>query len=443
MSFRSPWVRHGLLNVLEHGVTRVSDGLSSLILIWVIAPEEFSKLALAQAIAAPLLLFFITPENIIYLDFMKWKAEGIDSFARRLHVFRLFGWGKVLAVIAFSFLLTRQVQPYALMWAFALALAPQISGIDREFLRVELKLAELNLVNLYQKLSLLAATLFCAAFFPGQTHLLALGAWISTLSAAAFAFLHARRALSGLGASRDAIRGRDAPPFFGTMAAAFRDFSLGQHFIGVIQNWVLSMSLFFMGAFRFEAREVGLFAAVLKIAGLTVALPMALANVVNLWLARRSEGSHEGAREEKRKILSLTGILAAICLVQSAFFILLAPWILALLSRGKWSALEQEQMTGWMRGLVLATTLFGASYPLYSWGMVRTGTGRFLSWISAPWFICVCMAYSLILGPLLRAGAAGAVYTHLGACMLYALLLLSYFMRNQNSHSPIESQGKL
>ncbi|HAR44452.1 MAG TPA: hypothetical protein DCS07_17780, partial [Bdellovibrionales bacterium] len=100
--FRSQWWKHGFLNLLEHGITRAGDALASLLLIWVLAPEVFARLALAQAWIAPLLFFFVAPEVVLYREYASWRAEGRQVFGKRLYALRIFGYWKIPAAILLS-----------------------------------------------------------------------------------------------------------------------------------------------------------------------------------------------------------------------------------------------------------------------------------------------------------------------------------------------------
>ncbi|RYZ87968.1 MAG: hypothetical protein EOP06_11775, partial [Proteobacteria bacterium] len=146
------WLKHGLLNTFEQGFTRASDAIFSLALVAVFPPEEFSKLALAQAAVAPLLLFFIAPEAVMYKDFGAWNARGIGYTAANLRGFRIVGWWKaglaiLISAIVASFGSNQSIRFFSMIWAFSLVLMPQIAGPDREYLRLSLNLKQLNFVT--------------------------------------------------------------------------------------------------------------------------------------------------------------------------------------------------------------------------------------------------------------------------------------------------------
>jgi hypothetical protein len=126
---KSAWFKYGFWNTLEHGLIRVSDALTSIVLLWALSAETFSMLALAQAFVAPLLLLFVSPETVLYRDFGRWEAQGADLLASRIRALRLFAWGKaqiaLFLSVGIAFVLPGTngywIRFSAVIWAFALA----------------------------------------------------------------------------------------------------------------------------------------------------------------------------------------------------------------------------------------------------------------------------------------------------------------------------------
>ena len=85
-AWRKFFFRPALLNILEHGITRGSDALTSLALIWSLPTETYGKLAFAQAMVAPLGFLFISQDMYIYRNYAAWKARGARSLA---HAYRV------------------------------------------------------------------------------------------------------------------------------------------------------------------------------------------------------------------------------------------------------------------------------------------------------------------------------------------------------------------
>jgi hypothetical protein len=427
---RTVWLKHGLWNILEHGLTRAADAATSLVLLWVLSPEIFSKLALAQAVIAPLLLFFVSPEVVLYRDFSKWQEAGISDVASRLHALRAFAWGKgQLALILSALVATLgadwTVKFWSLVWAFSLALAPQISGPDREFLRLNLQLSELNALSLYQKASLLGGTVFAALVFPNRIEILAAVAVFSTASTAVAARYVVRKSLRLRGASETAIHGREGGGVVQVISESLIGFSIWQHLNGVIVGWVQTMDLFFLGFLRFPARELGLYAAVLKLANFAIAIPLALANTFSLWIGRRSASS--GLDRERLELLRLTGILLLGVAVQGVILYFLSPWIFGKLSHGRWSEAEQGEMLKWMKWILTGSSLFAAAWPAVSWLIVRSDIRRLFSRFYLPWG---CISAGIYISMIQWKGLDGAALANVFVTLAYLGLLWLHFRRN-------------
>lgn len=447
---KAAWFKHGFLNTLEQGITRVADGLTTLFLIWFLSPELFSKLAMAQAMTAPLLLFFVAPETVLYRDFSIWKKAGPSSLASRLHVFRAFGYGKGQLAVVISLitgaLLSGQSYwewVFSLIWAFSLALAPQIAGPDREFLRLSLQLEALNLISLYQKLVLFVGTVgalqFIGHFAPhfntaaiGQgSHLIQLAslagiAAFSAVSTAVFARAKAIQYLRKEGATETSLKGRDGPGMFLTLTETLKDFSIWQHLQGVILNWVQTMDLFCLGLFHFPARQIGLYASVLKLVNFSNFAPLALTNVFGIWIGRKlPEKGHAGERAQLKR---LSFFLFLGVSFQGLIFMGLGPYLIDLLSHGRWAQSEEAQMVQWFNWVLLGNVILTSTYLLSHWALVRSQVLRAFTHVYLPWGVLTLGAYSLVAylsaqNPLWVARMNG------GVALLFCLLLFFFYRR--------------
>ncbi len=407
------WLRHGFWNTLEHGVTRAADAVTTLVLLWALPAETFSRLALAQAFVAPALLFFLSPEQVLYRDFARWQREGPGPLAARLRALRLFGWGKgqlalpLAAALAFGLPDgSYSERLFALVWAFSLALGPQIAGADREYLRLGLRLKELNAISLWQKVSLLGGTAAAAVALPGRMEALAGAALFSVLSSALLARWRVRVCLRIEGADGEALRGRRGPPVLATLADSLGTFSIWNHFLGVIANWIQTLDLFFLGVFQaslqLPARELGLYAATLKLAGFSQALPLALSNLFSVRLGRASADDRVARQAELGLVVRSTAWLGGAAIVQGALILALAPWAIGVLSHGRWTEEEQTRMVGWFGWVLCGAVLLTLTYIPASWLVIRGRIRAVFFAVSLPW-----LAFSLgIYG--VAASAAGA-----------------------------------
>jgi hypothetical protein len=434
MKLSSPWLKHGFWNTLEHGITRGSDALASLVLLWALSPETFAKLASSQALIAPVLFLFISPENVLYRDYAVWRGEGTSALAARLYALRRFALGKAQVALILSVVLAMFTAGnfldrfFALLWAFSLVLAPQISGPDREFLRLDLKLKTLNALGLYQKLSMLAGTVIAAFVFPGHIGALAAFAVFSTLSSALIASHQVKKQLRLEGAGEDAIRGRIGPSVISTLKDALTTFSAWQHVIGVIIGWVQTMDLFFLSLMRFPGKEVGLYAAVLKVANFSLMLPTALASLFIVWAGRRA--SEEGQPQEIQEVKRLTGWLGVGVLFQGVLLYLLAPYLFSVLSHGRWSDLDISVMKSWLGWILTGASIFGTLYLASSWLGIRTRLSSLFGQVYLPWVVASFLIYfGCIRFPIFASPYQGAAIANVMVAGVFALLIICHLGR--------------
>jgi len=418
------WLGHGFWNLMEHGITRGADAASSLLLLWALTPELFSKLALAQAAIAPLLFFFLSPETVMYRDYSVWQKEGRHGIAGRIRAFRRLSWGKGQLAIVLSLGLALlwpgeglswSDRFFSLIWAFSLSLAPQISGPDREFLRMELRIRELSWLSFFQKLSLLAGTAVAALIFPGNLFALAGFAAISALGTAWMARWRAEKRLPVGAGAIDPIH---------VLKESLTSFSLWQHLLGVVLNWVQTMDVLILGVFRFPAREVGLYAAVLKLANLTTAAPNALCNLLSVWIGRRDRGT--GLADERRRIGELSLLLVAAIVAQAIALWFVSPWILSALSHGRWSGEEMIVMRRWLAWMLTGIGLFASTFMLSSWLALRTQVASMFVRVYLPFGVFALATYSALAW---RWGLEGAAGGNVAVMVIYWILLIAYDRR--------------
>ncbi len=408
-STQRQWFKHGFLNTIEHAVTRFSDAGLSLVLIWALSPENFGKLALAQAWVAPMLLFFISPETVLYRDYSKWKDEGRTAFSARLKALRLMGWAKaqaalIISVIGMFFLPLGEsslwIRFSILLWAFSFTIAPQIGGADREFLRVGLRLRELNIVSLFQKLSLLLVTITVGLFYPSRFEFLAAGSVFSALSSAFLARFFALRALRAM-PDRE-IKGLPDP--MSTLLESFQTFAIWNHLAGVCNNWVLTLDLFCLGlvftGHVSSPASIGLYAIALKIANFSLALPTALTNFFMVWIGHQKP-AHSGnswVREELTQVKKLGLQVAGAAALQNLVLWLVSPFILNLLSHGRWTPDEQLAIQNWLKWILLGTTLYIAALVPAYWMIVRGQVRKLTVQVYIPWLVSAFAIYCGVAG---------------------------------------------
>ena len=421
----SPWLKHGFWNVLEHGLIRLTDSLVSMTLLWVLVPESFAKVALAQAWVAPMLFLFVSPETVIYRDFSLWKSQGPASMSANLRALRLFSWGKALAAIVIAGL-SAYVFPvgdgfnqrfYLIMWAFSLALAPQLSGADREFLRLDLKLQRLTAVTFCHKFTLLAGTVFVAFQYRNRMDLLAGVAIFSTLLSTLIAHIWARASLRELGASATDLKTSHTNSFR-VISEGLKSFSIWGHFSGVIFNWVLSMDLFMLGMVGIEARQLGIYASVLKLANFSFALPVALANLFSIWVGRQTAHA-----EESRQVRILSARLFFGSLLQALVIAVLGPFLISFLSRGRWSEFEQKQMVHWLYWILAGSVIISSTFLATSWLALRGKLIALVYRVYIPWGVISLILYTGAIQLTHGSRPMAAAVTNVAIALVFVVLL--------------------
>lgn len=380
-------------------MVRALDMLASFAILWGISPEYFSHLVISQAIVAPLIFFFISPEVVIYRDYAIWKQNGIGELAARIRHFRVFGYYKFILCVVFSavvsFLrredLNFSLKFFSMLWAFNLALAPQIFGADREFLRLSLRLKLLNLLTLVQKVILISGVLLVVLYAPTRIDFLALAVIFSTLFSAFILRLESNKSLKAMGASSEDLKGGNGLKFSSAIRESIFSFSLWQHLFGVILNWVQTMDLFVLSYFSFSPKLIGLYGVAVKLVNFSTAIPMALANMFSVWLGRRLKESNEGF--ELKKLTQFTSFLILGSVVQGIVLYCLSPKVLSLLSRGRWNADEQILIIEWIHYLLLGTVIMTGTFFVTGWLAVRRSTAKLFKYVSLPLAILGLLSY--------------------------------------------------
>jgi hypothetical protein len=393
------WFRHGFWNTLEQALTRSADALTSLVLIWALHPEGFSQLVLAQAWIAPTLLVFLTPESVVYRDFAEWRRQGPDHVAARVRALRLFSWWKFGAALVASAALAPLLPSetplvsrfWSLLWAYGIALGPQVAGADREFLRMELRLREINVLTVVQKATVLLGTVGVALLAHGEFAALAAVALLGPAASAILARRVSMLVLRREGATAEGLRGDNGPKPRDTIVSAILTFSLWNHVATVLTTWVRTMDLFFLGLLGLPARELGLYGAAYKLANLATALPVAATNLFSVWVGRRGSG----LTDEKSLVRRMTKWVLAASAAAAVALWLCVPLLFPLLSRGRWTAAETQGTAGWIAWLLVSATLFAAPALVFAWLSLRTSYVRLVREVSLPWTLVALAAYPL------------------------------------------------
>ncbi|RYZ88005.1 MAG: hypothetical protein EOP04_10330 [Proteobacteria bacterium] len=390
-------LRPGLLNVLEHGITRASDALISLFLIWSLPVVLYGKLAYAQAVVAPLAFLFITQETYIYRSYRTWKSQGRETLQEAHQLMdRIIGL-KIGIAIILSLILALSVRgksqlPLLLsfgvfIWAFSSVLLTHWLGPDREFLRLGGRLATLNRITLIQKFIVLVGVILAIRLAPGTLIWLA-PLWMLAIGLTKFLLVRQVSNLhNGFNSNQEASTSR--PSF----SDAFFGMSLWNHIAGSIYLFGQTMDLFFLGIFESDARTISLYSVALKYATFCTFLPYAFANTFNVQIGN-SQGGTEGVIEQRSLFKQALPRYLAVVTAQTLLFVGLAPILFKWSSRGKWSDQEIESLTLWFRTLVFGQALH--VFPLLWWSLsqMRTPMKKVALGIYVPWGVICLVSYA-------------------------------------------------
>ena len=434
MKFKASWFRNGFLNIFEHGLTRGFDAITTLVVLKVLPTEQFGIFAIAQAWVNVALFLFLSPESVFYRDYGHWVNEGPQGLSSRLRVVRKFAALKlpvfILLSVALALFSGRGIDFfYALLWAFSITLGPQITGPDREFLRVDLKLKALNFSTLFQKVTLLGGTLATVWFSGGNIRNLALVAFSSLVLSV---FLCWALALSALkekfGDHPDSkLTQKSVPLPKGFLWNVLKDFTLWHHLCGNVWNWVLSADVLFLSWAGFSERSVGLYSSATKLANLSQAFPMAMQSLFSIWIGRKAAEWIKSKNFFPKYFARIWSGYAAAVIAQGAVLWFLAPYFFAYLSKQKWSAEELIHVNLIFRWILVAAALIAFGNLHQSWFLLRTSTKKFFLKVMLPWGVLGGVLTAVLC---FQRGEMGAVWARFGVALLY-VLGLAFYTRQQ------------
>lgn len=438
---KSNWLQNGFLNVFEHGLTRGFDALSTLVVLKVLPTETFGVFAIAQAWVNLSLFLFLSPEGVFYRDYGHWVNDGAHSLTSRIRILRRFSWLKLPLFILLSAVFAAASGRgldffYALAWAFSITLAPQITGADREFLRVDLKLKALNFVTFFQKTLLFVGTIAAALWTRGELRTFAAIAFISLILSMLLCRLLAQKALREMRLASDASGSQsskaDLPKNF--LWNVMKDFTIWWHLSGNVWNWLLTADVLFLSWTGLSERSVGLYSSALKLANLSHAFPTALQSVFSIWLGRKAADWAGSKQAFPPGFVRIWLGYAAGVIAQAVVLWFASPYLFAYLSKQKWSAEELMSVNHFFRWMLVSTVLVALGNLHQNWFIYRTLTQRFFLKVILPWGLtgaaltaAFCFAW----------GQVGALWARQGVALLYVGALVLYTQSQKKARTAL------
>lgn len=306
---------------------------------------------------------------------------------------------------------------FSLVWAFSLPLASQVTGPDREYLRLSLDLRALNLLTLFQRASYLAGLFLAVTFFEDLFAALAVASLLSLILNAGACRWHVEKRLTAGHSETTMIR------FWPTIFDSLQNFSIWNHIAGVITGWVQTLDLFFLGVFGIPAREIGTYSVILKISNFALAVPSALANLYLVRLGRMPPPSTEKQGSEIRQLVRLSGYLGAAAMFGGLVLWVIAPWGLAYLSNGRWHLDEQIRMIGWFKSIIAASVIYASILLWTGWLSIRHSYRSLVLQVYIPWGGLSCGIYAITA---FKGGANWTASANILVVMLLAVLLIRF-----------------
>jgi hypothetical protein len=419
------WIRTLSWNAVETLGTRIGDALVSILLIRALLPEVFATLVLAQAYLAPVLLLLISPGNTVYRFFSAWEKEGRQAFAARLLALRVYGrlvwaFAAVGSVLAAKLGWTESWAPW--VWAWTLVLGTFLSGADRDFLKLTLRMRAAAFLSLAQKGALLLAILFWQSESLESLVLTALAIQIVVALAAEWGVHRVLRTLPEGSPKR--------PRFRETFQESVGSFAFSNHCANVLTNWGQTLDLFVMGHAGVSPTVIGLYSVAQKFANFAQVVPGLLINTFSVWVSRGT-----AAPETERRWLSLGtfGIAAAAALTVGVCYALRVP-LLEIASKGRWSAGQFTEVETWLRPLLLAVVIQAAVGSVAAWFALRRSMNRLLVWVYIPWFASaatVTTALVLSVGPDSIEAPSRAAWSVVAHALFLGFWLLIWQLRHR------------
>jgi hypothetical protein len=398
---RSPTLLDKMAALLESVAPRLIDAALVILLLRRLAPEDIGLLERTQAAVLPVMLFFLSPEQLLYKKFSTWKAEGPDACRARIGALRHFCWLKGLAGLALAFLFSiRAAGPNfalfcAFTWAFSRTLGPQIIAIDREYLRISGRVTNAFALVSIQKLLFFAgvvvvAFVWSASPLPG---LAAVGAG-SILFSGLAATAQSRR-LDGR-VTKKAPKERQ--PLFSTMRAVLKEtlvpFSFWSHVNYVIGSSIESLDVLTLGVLGFPNRVLGIYGAAVRVANFGIAVPTALYT----WFAMRLAQAPKGApsRTSLATVARPTLYLVVVAVAQTTVLIAASHLIAQVLGSARWTEDERQTFARYLTPLVLGIGLYSTVFSLVAWLKLCVDVRALFARVFLPWLAVAGAIYFFV-----------------------------------------------
>jgi hypothetical protein len=380
------WAKQAFFTLVEHGGIRILDALLTLGLIQILDLQIFGQFSVYQGWVMLLLLFLPALEVTLYRDYYSLKSS--TSLSRILHSIQVFNYLKIAILLLFIFIFSFIETPFdyktrisLLSLAFILPVSHSLYGLYREPLKIELQQSIVAWVSLLQRIAVLSVV-----FLQIQFKIFTLNQLIAILVAIYFLF-------GALWKSKFKTRfSLQKVPLKTTVDDIIKIF-LGSvfwiHINGVLSQGIQTLDLVFLDFNHYALATISSYSLSLKASNFFQLVPVALVNVLGVYLAKKEAIKNHEISLIKKIIIPFALICVFLFFIGYNYKLPLLEFI----SRGRLDGqqlIEAGEFFNWHLAGVLILCI---SHPLATFLIARAPLKRIFSELIAPWFIGAIIIY--------------------------------------------------
>ena len=380
------WVKQAFFTLIEHGGVRVLDALMTLGLIQILDLQIFGQFSVYQGWVTLLLLFLPALEVTLYRDYYSLKSSS--SLSRILHSIQVFNYLKIIVLTFFVFIFSFVETPFdyksrigLLTLAFILPVSHSLYGLYREPLKIELQQSIVAWISLLQRVAVLSVI-----FLQIQFKLFSLNELISILVAVylLFGFLWKSKFKSRFVLQKVTLQNS-----FDDITKIFLGSVFWIHINGVLSQGIQTLDLVFLDFNHYALATISSYSLSLKASNFFQLIPVALVNVLGVYLAKKDAIKKHEISLIKKIIIPFVFLCGFLYFIGYTFKIPLLEFI----SRGRLDGqqlLEAGEYFDWHLAGVLVLCV---SHPLATFLIARAPLKRIFSELIAPWFAGALFIY--------------------------------------------------
>ncbi len=411
------WVGQIIFGLAEHGITRVLDAVTTILLIRTLSSNEFGQFAVFQSWVSMALLALPFIETAIYREYGGWKQSG--ELSKMLKVFQIYNAFKIFitllicALIAFGH--SDFTERFLLMlFAFALPLSQSIYAVFRDPMKFEMKQKWVTYITSIQKLLIVVGLVLAREKFQSSIEAIVGISMVVYFLMGLIWYFQSKKYITPAKVSLSEAYVICKKLMTGT--------TLWIHINGVITSVVSTLDLFSLNLAKIPVEEIGRYGVATKSANFFQMIPMALINVFGVYLGKVQ---HEKNSQKEQKMTFEFSVafllLAALTLGLGAF---VAEPLLSFIGKNKITPEEMQRVVQYYRWQLAGYMVMAASFPLSTYLGARSNLKKMTFQMFVPWIAISLIVYyfAALQSPLLAAKANVLVYT-----LMYLFFIKLYF----------------